>query len=76
MRDAAIDNDTGERMVRVHLWLFERDLERLDLLFKDSYGRSRAARTMIRKYLDNLEAINAEKVRARAPDVELSDVSD
>lgn len=45
-----------EELVRVHLWLYRDDLERIRKYFGESLGPSKAARMMIRKFLDNLES--------------------
>lgn len=46
----------SEPLKRLHIHLFERDWERIQLLFADNIGESKAIRHMVRKYLDMIEA--------------------
>jgi len=46
----------SEDLVRRHIWLYARDVERIELLFGRSLGFSKAARLMVRKFLDSVEA--------------------
>lgn len=45
---------------RVHLWLYETDLDRIDIFFGHRLKQSEAIRTIIHDYLDRIEArVNA-----------------
>ena len=48
-----------EELIRVHIWIYKRDHERIMAYFDKTLGFSRAARMMLRKFLDNLEAQSA-----------------
>jgi hypothetical protein len=50
-----------EALARVHLWLYARDVQRLKDIYGSSVGVSKAARLMIRKFLNGLEARAAEE---------------
>lgn len=52
----------NEPLVRMHLWMFERDQERLHQYFGKSIGVSKAVRRIVNEALNRLEA----KVNARA----------
>lgn len=57
----------GEDLTRVHLWVYTRDWERIKAYFGESLGPSKAARLMLRKFLDNLEAeteLNAKRPKS------------
>lgn len=43
-------------MKRVHLWLYAEDVDRLHLMFDSNIGFSKAARAIVHKYLNILEA--------------------
>jgi len=45
-----------EKIVRTHVLLFERDIERVKSLYGDDLGFSKAIRLMVRKVLDHIEA--------------------
>lgn len=44
-----------EELTRVHIWLYARDVERLNVLFNKNIGFSKAVRQIVRKFLDNVE---------------------
>lgn len=46
----------GEPQVRVHIWVYERDYEKLKVLYGNTIGLSKAVRTILRKFLNGLEA--------------------
>lgn len=45
-----------EEIQRVHLWLYARDVERINELFGKNIGISRAIRMMVRKFLNQIDA--------------------
>jgi hypothetical protein len=45
-----------EEVQCVHIWLYARDVERLDLMYGNTIGRSKAVRAIIRKTLNQIEA--------------------
>ena len=45
-----------EELRRIHIWLYDRDVERLDAIYGKSLGRSTAIRSMVRKMLNIIEA--------------------
>lgn len=53
-----------EPIARTHLWLFKRDIERLQQLFGDKIGYSRSVRMIVRKFLDGVEAKATENTKA------------
>lgn len=46
----------ADAIVRVHLWIFARDKERLEQFFGTNIGMSKAVRTILHKNLNALEA--------------------
>lgn len=54
---------SAEPMVRAHLWIGVRDLERLDTFF-GTVNRSEAVRNILRLYLNRIEAKAAERATA------------
>lgn len=63
------DDESGEEMTRVHFWISNRDIERLDVHYKGSQniGRSKAVRIILRNYLNSIEA--AAQASARRPEI-------
>lgn len=61
--------DSSEELIRVHVWLYRSDVERIDDLWGQSLGRSAAIRTFVRKYLRIME----EKVnkKSKTPTVDM-----
>ena len=55
----------SEPLRRVHLHIYERDYERLLQFYGDTTGVSKAARTMIRRFLHNVEARAAAKAASK-----------
>lgn len=47
----------------VHLWLYKRDVERLDAMYGHTIGRSKAARAIIRRTLNQIEARAEQKAK-------------
>lgn len=57
---------TGEPLRRTHIWLSEKDFERIHAIFDGKLGFSDACRHMIRKVLDTMESkaqVNAKSVK-------------
>jgi metal-responsive CopG/Arc/MetJ family transcriptional regulator len=50
-----------EEVVRVHVHLFKRDIDRLDELFEHSMGRAKAVRKIVRAFINNVEAKASER---------------
>lgn len=46
----------GEEQVRIHVWIYARDRDRLDALYGKTTGPSKVIRLVLRKFLDGLEA--------------------
>ena len=63
----------GEPKSRVHLWLQDRDLERLDAI-RGIMTRSAALQLILHSYLDKLDAAAAAK--ARPPNVNVANIID
>lgn len=59
-----------EETKRIHFWIFARDDARLDAAFGSNIGKSKAVRTIIRKYLNAIEA----KAEANAKPVRVEDL--
>lgn len=64
----------GEPKSRVHLWLHDRDLERMDALFGKTMTRSAAVQLIIKSYLNKLDA-RAGRV-ARHLDADVANIID
>lgn len=62
----------GEKQVRKHIWLFERDCEDIKALFGNTVGESKAIRLMVRKSMDALRA--KAGVGAKSPIVDVDQV--
>lgn len=60
-------NDSAP-LVRKHIMLFADDWERLEQIFGRTVGASRAIRTMLNGYLDDLEAAQNAKRSASSTD--------
>jgi len=58
----------GEPKSRVHLWLHDRDLERLDAI-RGIMTRSAAFQLILHSYLDKLDAVAGAKARVPAADI-------
>ena len=63
----------GEPKSRVHLWLHDRDLERLDTV-RGLLTRSAALQVILHSYLDKLDA--AASVKSRSPHVDIANIID
>jgi hypothetical protein len=63
----------GEPKSRVHLWLHDRDLERLDTV-RGIMTRSAAIQLILHSYLDKLDAVALGK--SRAPVADISNIID
>jgi len=60
----------NEDCVRVHLWIFKKDYQRLHDYFGDSIGFSKGARHIIKQFMDGIEAKAAEQAKgAKAPNM-------
>lgn len=55
----------GEDTSRIHLWLYDSDIEWLKAYFGDNVGFSKAVRIMIRKNVTSLAAKGAERSGAK-----------
>ena len=53
-----------EEKVRVHCWVYKRDVERLDTLWGATVGRSKAICTIIRSTLNTIEAKTQQDARS------------
>lgn len=62
----------GEKQVRKHIWLFERDCEDIKALFGNTVGESKAIRLMVRKSMDALRA--KAGASARSPSVNVDEI--
>ena len=45
-----------EELVRKHVWLYAKDVERIDAMFGQTIGFSKAFRLIVRKFMDQAEA--------------------
>lgn len=62
----------SEPLKRIHLWLYESDVDKLQSLFKNSMGMSRAVRTIVRKFIKQIEAASAQESKTiQLPEVQL-----
>lgn len=62
-----------EEIKRVHLWLFTRDLERLEIIAGGLVDRSKLVRTIVRQYLDSVDAKASLRSRRVEPTGDLID---
>lgn len=62
--------DDEEEKVRVHCWIYKRDVERLDSLWGATVGRSKAICTIIRSTLNTIDA-KAQQSAKTLPAVEI-----
>jgi hypothetical protein len=56
-----------EETTRVHVHLFQRDVDRLDDLFGATMGRASAIRKIIRAFINNVEAKASERSQPVTP---------
>ena len=63
----------GEPKTRVHLWLHDRDLERLDMV-RGIMTRSASIQLILHSYLDHLDA--AAAARAKVPTADIASIID
>jgi len=62
--------NSEEELQRVHVHLFQSDVEKVHALFDSNIGFSKAVRTMLRKFLRSIE----EKAGARRIQADISDI--
>ncbi len=53
-------SQNDEELRRIHIYLYDRDVDRLDAIYGKSLGRSTAIRNMVRKMLNIIEAKSQE----------------
>lgn len=51
-----------EELLRVHIWVFAQDVERMDKMLPDRRSRSLILRSIIHKYLNAVEAQVSAKI--------------
>jgi len=59
----------NEKLVRVHLHIFESDLEMLRILYEPTIGYNKATRHIIRKFLNGLRSRSGGKPVAAQVDL-------
>jgi hypothetical protein len=52
----------SERVVRTHIFLYERDVRRLHALYDDRIGYSKAIRVIVRRFLNQLDMHSKQSV--------------
>ena len=62
--------DETERCRRIHVHLYESDIEEIKIMFGRSIGFNKAVRMMVRKYFSYLKAKAAENADAKLKEME------